>query len=212
MAILRPLLFRKSAASSTLEDVVPLLMDLLDARDSAARAVVLLVAEYFASYLFKVLFLTLTTCHYIDDLTIWFIAVCRVSRWDQSNHTTYITNVSYFLEATVLKASIFADDETHSSRCVCLILEISCDSKGLLVGSWLFCVQHLPCSVSLPFMLGGSVEVWTKNILCWFIEGQTHFGMPRGARITLALNELKYVVLHLNSNTTSKNAPQVERN
>ena len=55
MAILRPLLFRKSAASSTLEDVVPLLMDLLDARDSAARAVVLLVAEYFASYLFKVL-------------------------------------------------------------------------------------------------------------------------------------------------------------
>ena len=64
MAILRPLLFRKSAASSTLEDVVPLLMDLLDARDSAARAVVLLVAEYFASYLFKVIsYLNYTPLH-----------------------------------------------------------------------------------------------------------------------------------------------------
>ena len=28
-----------------------------------------------------------------------------------------------------------------------------------------------------------------KNILYWFIEGQTHFGMPRGAKIGLVLNE-----------------------
>ena len=28
-----------------------------------------------------------------------------------------------------------------------------------------------------------------KNILYWFIEGQTHFGMPRGAKIGLVLNK-----------------------
>ena len=30
-----------------------------------------------------------------------------------------------------------------------------------------------------------------KNILYQFIAGRTHFTMPRGARITLALNEPK---------------------
>ena len=30
-----------------------------------------------------------------------------------------------------------------------------------------------------------------KNILQQFIEGHTHFGMPRGARMTLAVNEPK---------------------
>jgi hypothetical protein len=29
----------------------------------------------------------------------------------------------------------------------------------------------------------------TENILYWFIEGQTHFGILRGAKISLALNE-----------------------
>jgi hypothetical protein len=46
-----------------------------------------------------------------------------------------------------------------------------------LVGSWLFCLQNLPCLVSLWCMRGGSVEVWTKNILYRFMEGQTHFGI-----------------------------------
>jgi hypothetical protein len=30
-----------------------------------------------------------------------------------------------------------------------------------------------------------------KNILYRFIKGQTDFGMPRGAKMSLALNELK---------------------
>ena len=30
-----------------------------------------------------------------------------------------------------------------------------------------------------------------KDILYWFVEGQTYFGMPRGAKMSLALNELK---------------------
>jgi hypothetical protein len=29
-----------------------------------------------------------------------------------------------------------------------------------LVGSWLFCLQNLPCLVSLWCMRGGRVEVW----------------------------------------------------
>ena len=36
-------------------------------------------------------------------------------------------------------------------------------------------LQQPPCSVSFRCMLGGSVEVWTNNILPMFIEGQTHF-------------------------------------
>ena len=33
------------------------------------------------------------------------------------------------------------------------------------------------------------MEVSTKNSLYQFIEGQTHFGMARGAEMSLALNE-----------------------
>jgi hypothetical protein len=33
------------------------------------------------------------------------------------------------------------------------------NTMGLLVGSWLHCIQHLPCLVSFWSMLGGSVEV-----------------------------------------------------
>jgi hypothetical protein len=54
------------------------------------------------------------------------------------------------------------------------------------------------------------VEV-RKNILYWFTEGQTHFGMPKGAKMSLALAGAKMVALLTNSNTTSKHAPQVER-
>jgi hypothetical protein len=60
-------------------------------------------------------------------------------------------------------------------------------------------------------MLGGSVELAIKNILFWFIINQTHFGMSRGAKLNLALHELKYVSFHSKSNTTSEHAPQVEK-
>ncbi|XP_024393430.1 uncharacterized protein [Physcomitrium patens] len=49
MAILRSLLFRSSGVNSKMEEIVPVLMDMLDTRDSAARAVVHLVAEFLAS-------------------------------------------------------------------------------------------------------------------------------------------------------------------
>ena len=51
-----------------------------------------------------------------------------------------------------------------------------------------------------------------KNILHGLNEGQTHFGMPRGAKMSLTLNEPNLVTLRSNLNTTSKHAPQVERN
>ena len=50
---------------------------------------------------------------------------------------------------------------------------------GVMVGSWLSCLQNFPCSVSFSCMLGVGVEVWTKIILDQFFEDQTHFGMPR---------------------------------
>ena len=54
-------------------------------------------------------------------------------------------------------------------------LELSFNSSWLLVGSWLFCLQNLPCLVSCRCMFGVRVEVWTKNILYRFNEGQTRF-------------------------------------
>ena len=65
-------------------------------------------------------------------------------------------------------------------------MELSFNSSCLLVGSWLFCLQNLPCLVSVRCMCWescGLVEVWTKNILYWFIEGQTHFSNACGAKI-----------------------------
>jgi hypothetical protein len=40
-----------------------------------------------------------------------------------------------------------------------------------------------------------------KNILYQSIVCQTHFGMPRRAKLSLVLNEPKLVFLHSNSNT-----------
>ena len=51
-----------------------------------------------------------------------------------------------------------------------------------------------------------------KNNLYQLIEGQTLFGMPRGAKMSLAPQEPKYIACHSNEKTTSKHAPQVERN
>ena len=43
-------------------------------------------------------------------------------------------------------------------------------------------------------------------------KGRCHFSIPKGAKMTLALNEPKWVALYSNSNTISKHAAQVERN
>ena len=48
------------------------------------------------------------------------------------------------------------------------------------------------------------MEVEVKTLSYWFIEDQilVHFGMPRGAKMNLALNELKH---HLPACTPSQN-------
>ena len=48
-----------------------------------------------------------------------------------------------------------------------------------------------------------------KNILYCVIEVQTHFGMPRGAKMSLDLNEATYNVSRSNSYTNSKHAPMI---
>ena len=57
------------------------------------------------------------------------------------------------------------------------------------------------------------MEVRTKNIICGFVEGQTHVGMPRGAKMSLPLlNLMKLVAFPSYSNSTYEHAPQEERN
>jgi hypothetical protein len=56
------------------------------------------------------------------------------------------------------------------SDCNTLIeLELSSDSRWLLVGSSSFCIQHYPCSVSLQGMLRGSAKLWRNkhSLLAW---------------------------------------------
>jgi hypothetical protein len=43
-----------------------------------------------------------------------------------------------------------------------------------------------------------------KNFLYYFVEGQIHFGMPRGAIMSLAPNEPIENVLHSNLHTDCK--------
>jgi hypothetical protein len=64
----------------------------------------------------------------------------------------------------------------------------------------------------INFWFQGSKEVGTKSTLFWFVESQTHSGMPRGAKVRMALNEPKQVALDSDLNTTSEHAPQVESN
>ena len=59
-------------------------------------------------------------------------------------------------------------------------IELFFNIKGLFVGSWLYAYINTFNVPSFRCMLGGShAEVWIKNIRYWFIEGQTHFGMPK---------------------------------
>ena len=70
-------------------------------------------------------------------------------------------------------------------------LELSCNSTWLWSGVGWFAYNTFHVSVSLWCMVGGSVEVWTKDILDRLMEGQTRFGMSRGVKMSLVLKELK---------------------
>jgi len=62
-----------------MEEIVPVLMDMLDTRDSAARAVVLLVAEFFALYPFRYSYFT--SCKSYDyNISIYWPIVSSASQ------------------------------------------------------------------------------------------------------------------------------------
>ena len=62
------------------------------------------------------------------------------------------------------------------------ILELSSNSTWHLIGSWLFCIQYLS-------MFEGSVDFEQGTFYIGSLRVKTHFGMPRGAKMCLALNE-----------------------
>ena len=64
-----------------------------------------------------------------------------------------------------------------------VLSELSLDSTWVLIGSWLFCIHHLPCSVSFWCVLEGSVKVLSKEHAKLVHWRWTHFGMPRGAKM-----------------------------
>ena len=63
-----------------------------------------------------------------------------------------------------------------------MIIELSAHSIWLLVGSLLFCIQYFQCGEFFGACLKVVWEVRTKKIPYWFIQGQTHCGMPRVAK------------------------------
>jgi hypothetical protein len=56
-----------------------------------------------------------------------------------------------------------------------------------MVGSWLFSKQHLPCLIELDTWryYGGLDEEHS------ILRVEIQFGMPKGAKMNLALNQLK---------------------
>ena len=44
------------------------------------------------------------------------------------------------------------------------IIDLFFNSTGVLIRTWLFCIQHFLCSVIFWFMLGIGVEVWMEKI------------------------------------------------
>jgi hypothetical protein len=99
--------------------------------------------------------------------------------------------------------------EMESEEYLCLI-NLSFNLAGFFVGILLFYIQHLPCFVGFQCIHGGDVEVWRKNTLYRFIQGQPHFGIPRRAKMSSTLNKPEAVALHSNPHTTSEDAPEVE--
>ena len=70
-------------------------------------------------------------------------------------------------------------------------LELFVDSTKALIGSWLFCIQYFPCLISFRHMLEVNAEERMQNIQYRLMDGQTHFGISRGLKMSLVPNEPK---------------------
>jgi hypothetical protein len=90
---------------------------------------------------------------------------------------SYMTLILTSEQSTALTCSSWQTlyGETTLSMYIIATLELSFYSSRLLVGSWLSCLQNLPCLVRLCCMCEGSAEAWTKSILYRFMEGQNEF-------------------------------------
>ena len=58
-----------------------------------------------------------------------------------------------------------------------------------MIFHWLFCIQ---CQLFLSTMwciLRGSIWIWTKSNLFWFIEGQTHFSTSWDGNVSLTFRK-----------------------
>jgi hypothetical protein len=97
--------------------------------------------------------------------------------------------------STIFKTR-FKERHIKHPTCDNVTIQLTTNSAWLSVGSWLFHIEHLPCSVSFWCMLGGCVDVWTNKFLSvhW---GQTHLGIPRVSKTSLALNKPKNTLLFI---------------
>jgi hypothetical protein len=75
--------------------------------------------------------------------------------------------------------------------------KLSVNSTGVLVGSWLFCVQYFPCSISFQYMLGAGVEIWPlmKHYRMFFNQTSTpasmmHLKFTEHGKECMQINEL----------------------
>ena len=66
-------------------------------------------------------------------------------------------------------------------------MKLSFNWTGLLVESWLFCIQYFPCLVSFQSVLGIGAEVWMESILYQFIEAKVN--LEPLAKMSSDLNE-----------------------
>ena len=95
--------------------------------------------------------------------------------------------------------SITNDTRRYNTVHCPIFVEFFSNSMWLLVGIWFFCTQHL---LSFQCMLGGgSVEVWTKDILQWIIgvkfilaceEVLKWLFGPRGTKLGCSLFKFKH--------------------
>ena len=70
----------------------------------------------------------------------------------------------------------------------------------VLVRSWLFYMQLFACLVSLWCTLEDGVQgVEVSTFYISSVEDQSHFGMPRGTEMSLALIEPRWIAFHSNS-------------
>ena len=144
-------------------------------------------------------------------------------RWRRKSSTTFCDTLRYVCSSLPLltrhpdlglkdNPELWLYHLLFELKAICDSIDLSSNSTWLLVGSWLFCIQHLPFSVSFRCMLGGSVEIWTKNIpipVYWRSNSIWH---AKRCWNKFGPHWSKKGCSSFNSSTTTQHAPQLERN